>query len=155
MGSETWYGLAMAAASRSKLLAFCRSLPHATEDVKWGHDLVFSVGAKMFAGFTNGGKDATFGCKVPEEEFAAITSIDGITPAKYAARFHWVSVDDPKVLPEKEALALLRGSYDLVKAGLSQKLQKQIDGTSAAPAKKAPKVKQRKSRTAVPKKKKP
>src|SRR4051794_796550 len=116
----------MAFASRSKLLAFSRCLPHVTEDVKWGNDLVFSVGAKMFACFTKDGKDATFGCKVPEEEFSFITSIDGITPAKYAARFHWVSVEDPNVLPEKEALALIRGSYDLVKAGLSKKLQSQI-----------------------------
>ena len=63
----------MAAASRSRLLAFCRSLPHVTEDVKWGNDLVFSVGKKMFAGFSNTGKDATFGCKVPEDDFAALT----------------------------------------------------------------------------------
>src|SRR4051812_1792828 len=127
----------MAAASRTKLLAFCRSLPHVTEDIKWGADLVFSVGAKMFAGFAKDGKDATFGCKVREEEFSAITSIEGITPAKYAARFHWISVDDPKVLPEKEAIALLRGSYELVKAGLSQKLQREIDGSAAAPKKKS------------------
>ena len=100
----------MAAASRSKLLAYCRALPHATEDIKWGADLVFSVGDKMFAGFYKDGKDATFGCKVPEEDFAAITSIEGIRPAPYAARFYWISVDDPKVLPESEALALIRGS---------------------------------------------
>jgi predicted DNA-binding protein (MmcQ/YjbR family) len=125
----------MAAAKRSNLLALCRSLPHATEDVKWGNDLVFSVGAKMFAAFAKDGKDATFGCKVPEEEFAAITSIEGITPAKYAARYHWISVEDPKVLPEKEAIALLRGSYALVKAGLSQKLQRAIDGDAPAKAK--------------------
>lgn len=122
----------MAAAKRSNLLALCRALPHATEDVKWGHDLVFSVGAKMFVAFANDGKDATFGCKVPEEDFAAITSIEGIVPAKYAARYHWVSVEDPKVLPEREALALIRGSYTLVKAGLSRKLQRAIDGASTA-----------------------
>ena len=134
----------MAAASRAKLLAFCRSLPHVTEDVKWGHDLIFSVGDKMFAGFTNHGKDATFGCKVHEDDFAAITSIEGIVPAPYAARFHWISVDDPKVLPEQEALALIRGSYDLVKAKLSQKLQKQIDGGAApAPRKKKPAAKKK------------
>jgi len=33
------------------LQAYCRSLPGATEDIKWGNDLVFSVGGKMFAGF--------------------------------------------------------------------------------------------------------
>ena len=118
----------MATASRAKLLAYCRSLPRATEDVKWGNDLVFSVGGKMFAGFAKDGKDATFGCKVPEEDFAALTSIDGIKPAAYAARFHWIDVEDPKVLPESEALALLRGSYDLVKEKLSGKMQREIDG---------------------------
>ena len=128
----------MAAASRSKLLAYCRSLPHATEDVKWGADLVFSVGGKMFAGFSKDGKDATFGCKVPEEDFAALTSIDGIKPAAYAARFHWIDVHDPKVLPESEALALIKGSYDLVKAKLSGKMQREIDGAGAKAPAKAP-----------------
>jgi len=33
------------------LIAFCRDLPSATEDIKWGKDLVFSVGEKMFAVF--------------------------------------------------------------------------------------------------------
>jgi predicted DNA-binding protein (MmcQ/YjbR family) len=127
----------MSAASRSKLLAYCRSLPHATEDVKWGHDLVFSVGGKMFAAFDKNGKDATFGCKVPEEDFAALTSIDGIKPAAYAARFHWIGVEDPNVLPESEALALIRGSYDLVKEKLSGKMQKMIDGAEAGAGAKA------------------
>jgi predicted DNA-binding protein (MmcQ/YjbR family) len=126
----------MAAARRSTLLAFCRALPHATEDIKWGNDLIFSVGAKMFASFTNNGRDATFGCKVPQDEFAAVTAIDGISPAKYAARFHWISVDDPHVLPEAEALQFLRGSYELVKAGLSKKAQRAID---ERPARAAPK----------------
>ena len=27
----------------------CKALPEVTEDVKWGHDLCFSVGGKMFA----------------------------------------------------------------------------------------------------------
>jgi len=36
------------------------------------------------------------------------------------------------VLAEREALALIRGSYMLVKAGLSQKLQRAIDAASAA-----------------------
>jgi predicted DNA-binding protein (MmcQ/YjbR family) len=26
----------------------CRQLPAVTEDIKWGHDLVFSIGGKMF-----------------------------------------------------------------------------------------------------------
>ena len=109
---------------------------------------MFSVGGKMFAGFAKDGKDATFGCKVPEEDFAALTSIDGIKPAAYAARFHWIDVEDPKVLPEDEALALIRGSYELVKGKLSGKMQRAIDGGAARPKAKAkssakPKAKKR------------
>jgi predicted DNA-binding protein (MmcQ/YjbR family) len=28
---------------------FCLSMPHATEKVQWGNDLVFKIGEKMFA----------------------------------------------------------------------------------------------------------
>lgn len=38
------------------LISFCRNLPKATEDIKWGKDLVFSVGNKMFAVFRSGGQ---------------------------------------------------------------------------------------------------
>lgn len=99
---------------------------------------MFSIGGKMFAAFDKNGKDAKFGCKVAEDDFVAITSIEGIEPSKYAARFHWISVKEPNVLPEKEALALLRDSYELIKAKLPLKLQKQIDGGGGKPvAKKA------------------
>jgi hypothetical protein len=37
--------------ARDPLVAFCRNLAAATEDIKWEDDLVFSVGGKMFAGF--------------------------------------------------------------------------------------------------------
>src|SRR5579859_5492796 len=114
-------------ARRSALLEYCRSLPLATEDVKWGADLVFSVGGKMFAGFAAGGRDATFGCKVAPHDFDVITRIEGIRPAPYAARFHWIAVDDPKLLPEHEAKALLRESYELVASKLSIQLRRRID----------------------------
>ena len=32
-----------------QLRKYCLAFPGATEDVKWGSDLCFSVGAKMFA----------------------------------------------------------------------------------------------------------
>ena len=33
------------------LFEHCRALPGSIEDIKWGKDLIFSVGGKMFAGF--------------------------------------------------------------------------------------------------------
>lgn len=113
--------------SRSALLAFCRSLPMVTEDIKWGNDLMFSIGKKIFAGFSASGTDASFSCKVAEDEFPLLTSMRGILPAPYAARYHWVAIEDG-ALPTNEATTLIRGSYDLVKAGLPKKLQAQIDG---------------------------
>ncbi len=116
---------------RSELLSFCRSLPFVTEDIKWGNDLIFSVGGKMFAGFAKDGTEPTFGCKVPEEDFAALTSVNGIVPAAYAARFHWINIEKPDVLPDGAAIALLRGSYELVKGALPKKMQRAL-GTNGS-----------------------
>lgn len=119
---------------RDRLLTFCRSLPHATEDVKWGADLCFSIGAKMFAVFgLEGG--ATFSCKATEEAFHALTSSsDGaIVPAPYVARYFWILVKDPKALSDEQAEALLGESYELVHAALPAKVRKAF---AAAPAKK-------------------
>ena len=75
-------------ALRRRLEAFCRSLPGVTADVKWGHELVFSVGGKMFAGFDAAGGDGV-GFKTEPMLFAALIKKRGIRPAPYAARFHW------------------------------------------------------------------
>ena len=116
---------------RKSLLAFCRSLPHVTEDVKWGNDLVFSIGDKMFAGFgVDGG--AGFGCKCSEDDFAALTELEGIVPAPYAARFFWISVRDPRALSEADAKDLLRKSYDLVLGKLPAKFRAKVAGAGAA-----------------------
>lgn len=49
--------------------SICRALPNVTEDIKWGHDLVFSIGGKMFCvvGLDQSPTSASF--KVKEEEF--------------------------------------------------------------------------------------
>ena len=49
--------------SDDALYEYCRGLPGVTEDIKWGHDLIFSVGGKMFAGFQQP-KGQPFGFKV-------------------------------------------------------------------------------------------
>jgi predicted DNA-binding protein (MmcQ/YjbR family) len=93
---------------------FCLSLPAATEDIKWGSDLVFSVGGKMFA-VVNTERPHTLSFKCTPEMFAELTERDGIIPAPYLARAMWVqerSVGD--VLDRREMEELLRTAYDLV-----------------------------------------
>src|SRR5678815_5194535 len=71
------------------LRKICSSLRAVTEDVKWGNDLVFSVGDKMFCAAS---LEPPFSCsfKVPDDEFDEISNKNGFTPAPYMARAKWV-----------------------------------------------------------------
>jgi predicted DNA-binding protein (MmcQ/YjbR family) len=108
-----------------RLKAFCRTLPGVTEDVKWGDDLVFSVGGKMFAAFDLESEDG-FGFKSEEDEFMGLIQVEGIVPAPYLAKHFWVKVNDRKVLKDAEWERLLKKAHGLVVAGLSGKKQKEI-----------------------------
>jgi predicted DNA-binding protein (MmcQ/YjbR family) len=110
---------------RHALVAFCRNLPHATEDIKWGNDLCFSIGGKMFAAFDKNNLDQV-GFKTTPATFAMLTKQAGIIPAPYAARFHWVSLRDPQALPQEALKALIEESYELVAAKLPRKVRKQF-----------------------------
>lgn len=101
---------------------YCLSLPGATEDVKWENDLIFSVGNKMFAG-ADLLKNSGFGFKCSPETFKELVERDGIRPAPYAARFHWVSVEGWRVLNDAEVRSLVRNAYDLVRMKLPKKVQ--------------------------------
>lgn len=96
-----------------QLREFCLSLPYTTEDVKWGNDLCFSVGAQMFCVT---GADSTGGVsfKCTPEKFAELTERPGIIPAAYVARYHWVTVEDSDALPKNELKELIKNSYNLV-----------------------------------------
>jgi predicted DNA-binding protein (MmcQ/YjbR family) len=102
------------------LRALCLSLPAATEDVKWGNDLVFSVGGKMFCVAS---LEPSFTCsyKVRDEEFEELSVKDGFMPAPYMARAKWVLVTNPSKLNKKEWEGYIRQSYEMVKAKLTKK----------------------------------
>jgi predicted DNA-binding protein (MmcQ/YjbR family) len=109
-----------------KVKKLCRSLPGATEDVKWGCDLVFSVGDRMFAVMALENPDG-MSFKVDDERFLELTDRPGIIPAPYLARAKWVRVE-AKALGDKEAAELLRRSYELIFAKLTKKLQRELGG---------------------------
>ena len=110
-----------------QLRKFCRSLPHATEDVKWGQDLCFSVGGKMFCVTGLEPKEGiSFSFKCTPEKFAELTELEGIIPAPYVARYHWVLVEDPTALPEKELKDLIKNSYQMVFDRLPKKIRSSL-----------------------------
>lgn len=110
---------------RESLLKACRGFPHVTEDVKWGNDLVFSIGSKMFAAFDSR-EGVQFGFKTTPEEFEFLVSRPGIIPAPYAARFHWVRVESAEAMPLANAKKYLEASYRLVGSTLSKKMQREL-----------------------------
>lgn len=104
----------------------CATLPAVTEDIKWGHDLVFSVGGKMFCvvGLDQQPTSASF--KVTDESFEEMSSRDGFKPAPYMARHKWVWVDDINRIKKKEWEKQINGSYELVKQKLPTKQKKDL-----------------------------
>jgi len=97
----------------------CLAMPGATEDLKWGADLAFSVGGKMFC-VVNTEPPHQMSFKCTPDDFAELTEREGLIPAPYLARAMWVQQSDlaGEALDRRELAQLLRKSYDLVVAKL-------------------------------------
>lgn len=108
------------------LRKFCLSLPAATEDIKWGNDLVFSVGGKMFC-VSSLDQPYKFSFKVRDEEFEELSATDGFMPAPYMARAKWVLVSNPSKLNKKERERYIKESYEMVKAKLTKKQKQELN----------------------------
>lgn len=109
-----------------EIRTFCLSFPGATEDVKWGNDLTFCVGKKMFAvtGLETAAQSISFKCT--PEKFAELTEHEGIRPADYVARYHWVTVENFDAVKPDELKVLIEKSYKMVFEKLPQKLRNEI-----------------------------
>jgi predicted DNA-binding protein (MmcQ/YjbR family) len=103
----------------------CKSLKGVTEDVKWGNDLCFCVGEKMFCVTSiEGPFNASFKCS--DEDFAGLTERENIIPAPYMARNKWVHVEKASALKKSEWEEHVLKSYKLVASKLPKKVQKEI-----------------------------
>jgi len=101
----------------------CLSLPHATEDIQWGDNLLFRIGNRMFAVIALERTPTCISFKCTPEEFAELTELEGIVPAPYMARNHWVLLERLDALPRAELKRRIRDSYGLVAARLPKKVR--------------------------------
>jgi predicted DNA-binding protein (MmcQ/YjbR family) len=136
--------------------AFCLSLPHATEDVQWEHNLLFRIAGKMFciANMEPQISPSRIAFKCTPEKFAELVEIEGIIPAPYMARNHWVTLIEMDALRQPEIKELIRESYRMILEKLSKKMQAELVGTVAekSPTKKAKtKIKAKAKTKATPK----
>ena len=109
-----------------QLRKFCLAFPGATEDIKWGADLCFSVGGKMFTVTSADSSEGGVSLKTTPEKFAELTERPGIIPAHYVARYHWITIEDLKAVSKTELKDLIRESYQMVFDKLPAKAKKGI-----------------------------
>lgn len=100
--------------------SICKKLPAVTEGIKWGNDLCFMIGEKMFCvAVLEGPLKVSF--KVTDAEFDEISNLPGIIPAPYVARHKWVLVENIKVFDKTKWEYYINQSYQLVKSKLTKK----------------------------------
>ena len=106
----------------------CLGLPHTTEKIQWVHDLLFCIGGKMYCvvNLEAGLSPTKIAFKCTPERFAELVETEGIIPAPYMARNHWVAFTEIEALRQQEIKALIHDSYRLVLENLPKKLQMQL-----------------------------
>jgi predicted DNA-binding protein (MmcQ/YjbR family) len=109
-----------------QLRKFCLSFPGATEDIKWGADLCFSVGQKMFCVTGADSVSSGLSFKCTPEKFDELIERDGIDPAAYVGRYKWVHIENLDAVTPAELKDLIGKSYQLVFDKLPPKIKKSI-----------------------------
>ena len=107
--------------------SFCLDLPGVTEDIKWEHNLCFSVAGKLFLLVSLDEAPPSAAFKVPQDDFDGICCRTGFSQAPYFAKNMWVRIDDIGLLSRQEWETFILGSYELVKKKLPMKTRKELE----------------------------
>jgi len=103
----------------------CSKLKGTTKDIKWGNDLCFLIGEKIYcvAGLE---PPIAVSLKVLPEQFNELTNRDGIIPAPYLARYSWILIEDMNSFNQREWEYYIEQSYNMIFNKLNKKTQKAI-----------------------------
>lgn len=107
-----------------RIRAYLLTLPHAVETMQWGANLVFWVGDKAIGGkmFALVNLDADGGAVISysagPERYPELLEIDGIIPAPYMARIHWVAVERWDIFRPQQWEQQLRAAHAITLAKL-------------------------------------
>jgi predicted DNA-binding protein (MmcQ/YjbR family) len=110
-----------------RLRAFLLALPDVAETMQWGDNLVYwvgdkAVGGKMFAVLIlHPDHGAVVSFAAGPEGFAELVEREGIFPAPYLARAHWVALKQWDTLPANELKELLVRAREIVYARLPKR----------------------------------
>lgn len=113
---------------------YCLSLPHATEDIQWGNDLLFRISGKIFTGLSLEPPHSLM-FKCTPEKFDELIELEGIIPAPYMARNKWVMLERLDALSDSELKRLIKISYEMIFAKLTKKAQVELGASTQTAAK--------------------
>lgn len=107
---------------------FCGGLPHTTSVVQWGEATVWKIGGKVFAIGREEDGDMVCSFKVSEMSFDILKEQPGCRGAPHLASrgMKWIQRYSPETLSDDDLKVYLEGSYQLVAAGLTKKLQREL-----------------------------
>lgn len=107
--------------------AMLLKLPHVTETMQWGANLVFwvadkSIGGKIFAVVNLDADDrGVISYAAGPERFAELTECEGVNPAPYFARAYWVAVERWDIFRTAEWQSELEAARALIFAKLPKR----------------------------------
>ena len=111
---------------------FLLKLPHVVETMQWGANLVFwvgdkAIGGKMFAlaNLDEDGK-AVMSFHAGPERYAELLEHEGVLPAPYMARIHWVALEGWDTLRRAELEPLLTHAHQRVYDKLPRKTKEAL-----------------------------
>lgn len=116
-----------------RLRASLLTLPHVVETMQWGANLVFwvgdkAIGGKMFALINLDGEGrAVLSFSAGPELYADLLEIEGIIPAPYMARIHWVAAQRWDVFRTSEWEAHLHHAHQITLAKLPPRARANLD----------------------------
>jgi predicted DNA-binding protein (MmcQ/YjbR family) len=108
---------------------YCRGLPGVSAKLydAPSNILVYYVGGRKFAYFkTSEPEQWRFSICTSAERFLELTDVPGIKPARYMARFRWVTIVDVETVPADYLQELITWSYAKARSGLTKRQQSAI-----------------------------
>ncbi len=115
-----------------RLRRFLLQLPHGEETLQWGENLVFwvgdkAIGGKMFALAPLGGPGGlVLSFHAGAAACGELLEREGVVPAPYFARIHWVALERWDALPARELEELLAAAHAAVFARLSKRTRETL-----------------------------
>jgi predicted DNA-binding protein (MmcQ/YjbR family) len=106
---------------------FLLELPHVVETMQWGANLLFwvgdkAIGGKMFAVLNlDDDHRAVLSFAAGPERYAELLETEGVFPAPYLARAHWVAIQHWRVFRSSELEEWLRLGHGLIYAKLPRR----------------------------------